>query len=100
MDLWIRSQDKERLFKVKQLEIRENEAGYIITSINFENTYGYNFLTLGIYKSKERALEILDEIQGFIQNDENEAEYIHSNTELVFRTTEKLNRNVYQMPEE
>lgn len=73
MDLWIRSQDKKRIIKVEQLEIREDisdteEQIYSVCSINFKNTYGYNFLRLGFYKTEKRALEILDKIQNRIVN--------------------------------
>lgn len=72
MELYIRSQDKLRLFKVSQLEVREDyysesEIKYAIASINVQNTYGYNILNLGSYKTKERALEVLDEIQKILQ---------------------------------
>lgn len=73
MELWIRSQDKEKLIKVTQLIIKEdvcieNKKGHAIASIEFKNTYGYNFLYLGIYSTKERALEVLNEIQDKIKN--------------------------------
>lgn len=62
MELWIRSQNKTILSKVRDLVVREdrnenNEINYFIV-----DTY-----TLGIYKTKERALEVLDEIQEHIQ---------------------------------
>ena len=53
MKLWIRSQDKEILLKVNELEI---EANMIIA---FDNN---KYQCLGTYKTKERALEVLDEI--------------------------------------
>jgi len=58
MELWIRSQDKEILLKINELE---TEANMIIA---FD---GNKYQCLGTYKSKERALEILDEIQEHIQ---------------------------------
>ena len=53
MELWVRSQDKEILLKVNELEIKTNMI------IAFD---GNKYQCLGTYKSKERALEILDEI--------------------------------------
>ena len=58
MELWIRSQDKQKLCKVHNLCVRENqnendEINYVIQDI----------FTMGIYATKERALEVLDEIQ-------------------------------------
>lgn len=52
MELWIRSQDKECLTEVKHLYTNDN------CEIKQQDD-----LILGLYKSKERALEVLDEIQ-------------------------------------
>ena len=57
MELWIRSQNKECLVKLDDYihyfyDDRENEHGI-----------GSHMVTLGVYESKERALEVLDEIQ-------------------------------------
>ncbi len=60
MKLWIRSQDKDILVKVDSLLIDDNNNDIYTqcwVGVNLE-TY-----TLGKYKSKERALEVLDEIQ-------------------------------------
>ena len=51
MELWIRSQDKRALLNVRQVRIN----GLDIMCLNGE--------LLGTYISKERALEVLDEIQ-------------------------------------
>ena len=58
MELWIRSQDKTELVKVNNLA----NIDYRIVFIN----NGNGRVTLGTYKSKERALEVLDEIQKII----------------------------------
>lgn len=61
MDLWVRSQNKYRLLKVESLQIiynqEDNELPYYINS---------SYELLGSYKTKERALEILDDIEGAI----------------------------------
>ena len=63
MELWIRSQDKEKLLKVNDIVIEMNMIyGY------FDKNTEYECLTT--YKSKERALEILDELQDFISGRE------------------------------
>lgn len=69
MELWIRSQDRERLLKCNFIEISGNLINKI-DSIFFEgyNIVGYfndniGYETLGTYKTKERAIEVLDEIQ-------------------------------------
>lgn len=62
MDLCIRSQSKLGIYKVDEIYVDERDFGnediqyYIMT----------NCVVLGKYKSKERALEVLDEIQKYI----------------------------------
>ena len=60
MELWVRSQDKRILQKVDN----------IFLDANYENkrisTYDGDNVELGTYKTKERAIEILDEIQNYI----------------------------------
>ena len=61
MELWIRTQDREGLFKVDKLwySYDKQENQHCI------NNFGAEF---GTYKSKERALEVLDEIQNKIKS--------------------------------
>ena len=66
MELWIRSQDKTKLVKVNDVYIdlpydfgRDTYAVYSSNKNYFEND---NPLVLGRYKTKERTLEVLDEI--------------------------------------
>ena len=72
MDLWIRTQNKKALVKVNELFIVEYYKDYMITDYpdDYPN-YGVTDLgiNLGIYKTKQRALEVLDEIQESIQHD-------------------------------
>ena len=83
--MWVRSQDKRRLLKV-------NEGFYIAngftdtddTFIGVENV-GH----IGRYTEEERAFEVLDEIQCWIENG-----YIRKNDTII----ECL--RVYQMPKE
>ena len=74
----MRSQDKRILQKVDN----------IFLDANYENkrisTYDGDSVELGTYKTKERALEVLDEIQ----------EYINFNIKL------KLETCIYEMPED
>ena len=58
MEVWIRSQDKEKLCKVHDLCIRENQNENNETNYVIQDVY-----TMGTYKTKERALEVLDEIE-------------------------------------
>lgn len=77
MELWIRSQDEMNLCKIKDLVIRENYNGYGDTDYVIQDIY-----TMGTYKTKERALEVLDEIQNIL------IDY------------SGMSRVVYQMPKE
>lgn len=57
MELWIRSQDKMKLVKANYV--------YIMESNNHFTMYGETIDSspiIGTYKSKERALEVFDEI--------------------------------------
>lgn len=64
--MWIRSQDKEILMKVDNInlgiDVDTNEPTRIFTFVDKTVTS----FTLGIYKSKERAIEVLDEIQEYL----------------------------------
>ena len=62
MDLWIRSQDKESLIKVSNVQYS------YLNDKHFIGTYYDNLKILGQYETKERALEVLDEIQERIVN--------------------------------
>ena len=57
MDLWIRSQNKEDLIK----------AGHIYIQDEFIRVADKENIIIGVYKSKERALEVLDEIQNILK---------------------------------
>ena len=90
MDLWIHSQDKEKLLKCNDIAIERNMI-YEMETIKFKGykIVGYfdkntEYEVLGIYETKERAIEILDKIQDLLQN-----AYVGSS-----------NRIVYLMPEE
>jgi hypothetical protein len=62
MELWIRSQDKRILQKVDNIFLDANYENKRISTYNGDNT------ELGTYKTKERAIEILDEIQNIMRN--------------------------------
>ena len=56
MELWIRSQDREHLMKTTDIDISCDDKTIILIN-NYE---------MAKYKTKERALEVLDEIQKYI----------------------------------
>lgn len=60
MELWIRSQDKEVLTSVVDIW-KDADKNEIWSKSSFATKN-----CLGIYKTKERALEVLDEIQNYI----------------------------------
>ena len=60
MELWIRSKDKMKLIRVIVLGIFEEQEGY---TIYYDDSIDN---MLGTYATKERALEVLDEIQSII----------------------------------
>ena len=63
MDLWIRSQNKMRIAKVKDVSILTFDDVFSIHGYISDNTHFW----LATYKTKERALEVLDEIQIHIE---------------------------------
>ena len=68
MELWIRSQDKMNLVKVRQISVNYQDNKQIIANYMpelYENSGEY-YEILGIYKTKERAIEVLDEIQNIL----------------------------------
>lgn len=91
MELWIRRQDRQKLVKVKTIEILDHYANntreYMYTAININ---GEQFAS---YKSKERALEVLNEIDEFVDL---------LNNNLLGISDDGIHRrhSVYQMPKE
>lgn len=76
MELWIRSQSKETLMKVTKV--------HICDGVIFANGYTEFDERIGEYATKERAIEILDEIQKLLKTAE---------------LNDDINVIVYQMPE-
>ena len=70
MELWIRSQDKKILQQVKKLYVAtySEETGYGIYDLRYDDLEDIDDcdVPLGFYKTKERALEVLDKIQKYI----------------------------------
>ena len=100
MELWIRSQDKTQLAQITGLLLNDNEIR------GFTN-YHQNYYELGEYKSKERALEILDEIQKILKPQliiKDSGKIIGSFEDTIIREgatyeLKELSTFVYQMPE-
>lgn len=87
MKLWVRSQDKECLMKINRIDYDLSNGEHRIM------VDGYKTL-IGKYKTKERALEVLDEIQNFML----------CNREYKYTTIASINElgscYIYQMPDE
>lgn len=93
MNLWVRSQDKENLIPIK------NPICVYDNKIVYKESASY-IMTLAEYKTEERALEVLDEIQNKIKE-----MYILENCELqknscYEQSLAMTDFNIHQMPEE
>ena len=66
MELWIRSQDKEKLRKIVDLKYQKGSFDDDSVEVIVGTSQYDEWEVLGIYKTKERALEVLDEIQEII----------------------------------
>lgn len=96
--LWVRSQDRMNLIKVNQIGINYHNNKQIIGNYQpelFENSGEY-YEELGNYSSKERAIEVLDEIQNFI---EKQGTSDAQTNEVGAITNIKYYGRVYEMPQ-
>ena len=95
MELWIRSQDKMNFVKVRQINVNYQDNKQIIANYMpelYENSGEY-YEILGTYKTKERALEVLDEIQ-------NKLNIRHYNDAgIQFILINEMTPIIYEMPE-
>lgn len=103
MDLWIRSQDKRKLLKCNDIAVEQNMIdlkeiikfeGYKIVGYFDKNT---EYETLGIYDTEDRALEVLDEINEYI---EKQGQTIAMTNEKGIVDGLKYYGKTYVMPEE
>ena len=88
MDLWIRSQDREFLFKVDNVYVYKE-------CVKYEENHSGTIYNLGIYKTTERALEVLEEIQNALLN--------RWANNVIYENcydNERPRNLVYQMPKE
>ena len=79
MELWIRSQDKTKLVKVNYCYIMDQQDHFTIIGETIDSGP-----IIGIYKTKERALEVLDETDDLMR------ELSDSNLKII----------VYEMPKD
>lgn len=96
MELWVRSQDKECLMKTNRIDYDLSNGEHRIM------VEGYKTL-IGKYETKQRALEILDEIQNSIlgilslEDIEEQETKKYTGKATFSKVTKQL---VYIMPEE
>ena len=90
MELWIRSQNKTNLILAKDIVVSDDSIKvYKDTEL---------CTTVAKYKSKKRALEVLDEIQKYINN---ECEFLEREQHTSMGTYKnKEQMRVYEMPSE
>lgn len=92
MELWIRSQDKEILAKAENINIRSSCDEMPSLSVYY---ISIGNLEIAEYKTKERALEVLDEIhQRLIDLQTLEI------TPDFYKVCKRNLDNVYEMPKE
>lgn len=106
MNLWVRSQDKRILIKVDNVFLNANYDNKRISTYD-----GDSDTTLGEYKTKERAIEVLDEIEKLIkpitifQNCQVDKSAIEKIKEIGYcmvnddARVEQISQAFYQMPE-
>ena len=114
MELWIRTQDKMRLVKIRQISLNYRNNKQIIANYipDFYPNSGEYYEFLGTYKTKERAIEVLDEIQNILNpkyildtsSIKPDGDFYEENG-VIFQNydanskIEELSTFVYQMPE-
>ena len=89
MELWIRSQDKKRLSKIKDIYIADTDEDVAICGYSSDETDDFD---LGIYPTIKRALEVLDEIQKKLMDFKVE----FNDSGVTYKDVSVL---VYEMPE-
>ena len=89
--MWIRTQNKEDLIKCQKISIiGPGKDVYLLVELTNDN-----YIELGIYKSKERALEVLDEMQEYMIKSAVAKVVSGKKEDFVVNPV-----SVYQMPEE
>ena len=109
MEIWIRRQDRGSLVKVDNLYVSVGNyiCYYVEKGKEIPNTYYRPSGELGRYKTKERALEVLDEIQNILKPQlitKNSGKIMGSFEDTLVREgatyeLKELSTYVYQMPE-
>lgn len=94
MELWIRSQDREVLTKVINVYKRADTNGIWSCSDRCIKN------CLGVYATKERAIEVLDEIQRVLSiNFSSNGSYQEMDLQIKAKMIKGLYGAIYEMPE-
>ncbi len=97
MDLWIRSQDKELLVNTKGFGLQQH---YKDSPCQIFGVWNNNYKCVGTYKTKERALEVLDEIQEYMQIDKDHYEGANKVAYQECAVYKNDYLMIYEMPKE
>ena len=104
MELWIRTQNKEKLIKAYCIELNQESNLFWLS-----NNDGKIYTTIGTYATKERALEVLDEIQNLLQPKiiytqkepiETFELGVYQLKQDVDMKIQEINRIIYEMPQD
>lgn len=96
IELWTRSQDRLRLVKTTDICIDYNNQKSLIANCRNLSNGKDDYFPLGEYDTKERALEVLDEIQNLLKPQEYEIE----NGNGYYTKSTNISTYVYEMPKE
>ena len=100
MNLWIRSQDKESLFKIESLFYSTDKDNKHLIRTIVVPSLDNGIIQLGKYSSKERCIEILDEVQAIIDTKKAMmGEFADREVAKILIECQKLS-TVYEMPKE
>lgn len=101
MELWIRSQDRKNLLKVEKIfclnTCPEMESIGRNVILNKEWIGKKDCIKFGEYKTKERALEVLDEIQNKMKEKYDRCWITKDGLEIANTTKDTI---IYEMPKE
>lgn len=98
MDLWIRTQDRMRLVKPRRLAIKQETKNWGGDWYIYESQ---NSLRYGTYATKERALEVLDDIQDILKPKLHHiSDKDLEGNDIKVLGIEYVNSIIYEMPKE
>ena len=102
MELWIRSTARTNLLKARFLTIMEGKTFYKKDEWEFKGyticncTEQGNYELLGTYKTKERALEVLDDIESLLCGNTRDAGLVKG----IGVNSKNAQNLIYEMPKE